>query len=207
MSQTMPSPGTHWPPLWCLGFLLLHLLPHPPPLTCSLDVSLPCPAHPYTLSPVFCLNHPNRPFSGPSQTPVLVSVGLVSGHMRAKRFHSFPRVSQWELRSTLPFPACFLYNPKFRLASCSACHLLSHWYFAQLIIPWRWRWRQCSSETSAHFHVTTWRYSPEDITLHNHRCKNFKSNDMNREDGFCLSKSWKPLICSLIVGSLHHMAQ
>jgi hypothetical protein len=30
-------------------------------------------------------------------------------------------------------------------------------------------------------------------------------NIMNREDGFCLSKSWKPLICSLKrVGNLPH---
>jgi hypothetical protein len=32
------------------------------------------------------------------------------------------------------------------------------------------------------------------------------SNSRNREDGFCLSKSWEPLICSLkIIGSVHHM--
>jgi hypothetical protein len=31
-------------------------------------------------------------------------------------------------------------------------------------------------------------------------------NSMNREDGFCLSKLWKPLIfSSKIAGSLHHM--
>jgi hypothetical protein len=33
----------------------------------------------------------------------------------------------------------------------------------------------CSSETSVDFQWTTRRYNPEDIILHNHRCKNLKS--------------------------------
>jgi hypothetical protein len=33
----------------------------------------------------------------------------------------------------------------------------------------------CSSETSVGFQQTTWRYVPEDSTLHNHRYKNLKS--------------------------------
>jgi hypothetical protein len=32
----------------------------------------------------------------------------------------------------------------------------------------------CSSETSDLFQRTTWRYIPEDATLHNHRCENLK---------------------------------
>jgi hypothetical protein len=32
----------------------------------------------------------------------------------------------------------------------------------------------CSSETSVDFQRTTWRYSPENRTLHNHRCENLK---------------------------------
>jgi hypothetical protein len=32
-----------------------------------------------------------------------------------------------------------------------------------------------SSETSGGFQLTTMRYNPEDITLHNHRCENLKS--------------------------------
>jgi hypothetical protein len=33
----------------------------------------------------------------------------------------------------------------------------------------------CSSETSADFQWTTWGYTPEDRTLHNHRCENLIS--------------------------------
>jgi hypothetical protein len=33
----------------------------------------------------------------------------------------------------------------------------------------------CSSETSFDFRRITWRYIPEDGTLHNHRCDNIKS--------------------------------
>jgi hypothetical protein len=39
-------------------------------------------------------------------------------------------------------------------------------------------WKQeaiCSSETSLDTQRTTWRYIPEDSTLHNHRCENLKS--------------------------------
>jgi hypothetical protein len=45
-----------------------------------------------------------------------------------------------ELTCFFPFPFCFLHNPKFRQADCSACHLLSGCFFAWLIPrPWRWR--------------------------------------------------------------------
>jgi hypothetical protein len=44
----------------------------------------------------------------------------------------------------------FLYNTKFWLADCSACHLLSRWFLAQC-------------------------YIPEDSTLYNNLCKNLKS--------------------------------
>jgi hypothetical protein len=33
----------------------------------------------------------------------------------------------------------------------------------------------CSSETSVYLQRTTWRHIPEDRTIHNHRCENFKS--------------------------------
>jgi hypothetical protein len=33
----------------------------------------------------------------------------------------------------------------------------------------------CSSETSVDFYQTTWHYTPEDSTLHNHQCENLKS--------------------------------
>jgi hypothetical protein len=35
--------------------------------------------------------------------------------------------------------------------------------------------KQISSETSVDFQRTTWRYVPEDITLHNQNCENLKS--------------------------------
>jgi hypothetical protein len=62
----------------------------------------------------------------------LFPIGLLGGCVRAQRFHAVLWASQWELRSTLPFPSCFLYNPKFpaslllclppafMLVSCSA---------------------------------------------------------------------------------------
>jgi hypothetical protein len=33
----------------------------------------------------------------------------------------------------------------------------------------------CTSETSLDFYLTPWCYTPEDRTLHSHRCENFKS--------------------------------
>jgi hypothetical protein len=35
----------------------------------------------------------------------------------------------------------------------------------------------CSSETSVETQRTTWRYIPEDGTLHNHRCENLRDYD------------------------------
>jgi hypothetical protein len=41
----------------------------------------------------------------------------------------------------------------------------------------------CSSETSVATKQTTRRHIPEDDTLHNHRCENFKSyNDLDNCD-------------------------
>jgi hypothetical protein len=75
------------------------------------------------------LLHPKLQFLSP--------IGLLCDNVRGKQFHSVP----WALRSTLPFPSCFLYNLKFWLDNCSACHLLQRWYFARLIL-WPWRWRR-----------------------------------------------------------------
>jgi hypothetical protein len=54
----------------------------------------------------------------------------------------------------------------------------SRWFLA-----WRtlqsWRWRTYSSEASVDFQQATRRYIPEDRTFHNHRCENFKSNNLN----------------------------
>jgi hypothetical protein len=49
-----------------------------------------------------------------------------------------PTETQWELKSTLPFTPSFLCNPKFPTI-ISACHLLSRWYLARLILPQRYR--------------------------------------------------------------------
>jgi hypothetical protein len=51
----------------------------------------------------------------------------------------------------------------FMLISCLA-------YFSTLKME-----AACSSETPVDFQRTTWRYIPEDRTLHNHRCENLKS--------------------------------
>jgi hypothetical protein len=57
------------------------------------------------------------------------------------RFHSVLPTNQPELSSTVPLPFCFLYNPKFRLADCSAYHLPSCWFLIRLNFrSWRW-WR------------------------------------------------------------------
>jgi hypothetical protein len=56
-----------------------------------------------------------------------------------------------------------------------SCHLLSRWYLARLI-PWPWKWKwHVSLKMLLHFQWTTWRYIPQDIILHNHRCENLKS--------------------------------
>jgi hypothetical protein len=81
--------------------------------------------------------------------------------VRAQRFHSAPRASQWELWYTHLFPACFLYNPQFpaspitRLATCLT--LVSCSAYSTLKME-----AICSSETSVDFQLATRRYIPED---------------------------------------------
>jgi hypothetical protein len=70
----------------------------------------------------------------------IVSLGCCIRVNGCWRLCSVLRASQWELSSAPPFPTYFLYNPKFRLADCFACHLLSYWFPARLILrPWKWR--------------------------------------------------------------------
>jgi hypothetical protein len=45
----------------------------------------------------------------------------------------------------------------------------------------------CSSETSVDFQRTKWRYITDDITLHSHRCENFKPYVLNLYSSFKLS--------------------
>jgi hypothetical protein len=82
------------------------------------------------------ISHPRLLFLSP--------IGSLGGHVRANgcwRFHSVLWASQWELSYTLPLLSCFLYNPKFWLADCSTCHVLSRWFLARLIL-WPWRWKR-----------------------------------------------------------------
>jgi hypothetical protein len=87
-------------------------------------------------------------------------------HLQGRRILSYGRAS----RNWVTFPSCFLYNPKFLLADCSACHLVSCLSYSLTL-----KMEQlCSSETSVDIQGTTWRYTPEDGTLHNRRCENPK---------------------------------
>jgi hypothetical protein len=114
----------------------------------------------------------NRSSRGP---PVLVAYCLAQWSHQIPVVSLPPTASQWgELRSTLPFPSCFLYNAKFlasrllslplafTLVSCSAYSTLK----MEVI---------CSSKTSVEFQWTTRRYISEDSTVHNHCCENLKS--------------------------------
>jgi hypothetical protein len=51
-------------------------------------------------------------------------------------------------------------NKPSKITSVKPCHLLSRWYPAWLIRPWRWRW--WCSETSVDFQRTIRHYIPED---------------------------------------------
>jgi hypothetical protein len=52
--------------------------------------------------------------------------------------------------------------------------LLSRLFLAQILLTLKME-AMCSSETSVDTKRTTWRYIPEDGTLHNQRCDNLKS--------------------------------
>jgi hypothetical protein len=126
-AQTVLSPGTHQSPPWCFGSLS--------------DITL-------HLTPVFLLDQ---------QTPVLVSYWFARWSCESPAVSFCPTASQWELRSTVPFPPYFLHNrefpaspllglpPAFTLVSCSAYYTLK----METI---------CSSETSVDFQRATRRY-------------------------------------------------
>jgi hypothetical protein len=143
-AQNMPSLGTQQPPPGCPGFLPLPLFPHPPPHACD---SLTWPLflthwfsaqYTLTLFHVFSLDQQKRPFSGPHKL-LFLSIGLLSGHVRAQRFHSV----SWQANEN--WGPSFYFSPasyiiwNFRPADYSACHLLSRWHLDRLIWPWRWR--------------------------------------------------------------------
>jgi hypothetical protein len=158
----MPSLGTHQPPFGCSGFLPLSLPPHLLPHACDL-VDIPLfhiSSLPNTLQHLLPASFLDQPNQGHLKLLFLSPIALLGGYMGTQRFHSFPRVSQWELRFNLPFPSCFLYNlkfpasqslclpPAFTLVSCSAYSMLK------------------PSETSVDFQWTTQHYIPEHSTLH-----------------------------------------
>jgi hypothetical protein len=70
-----------------------------------------------------------------------------------------PAPSQWEPI----FPLYHFIICNFRPAHYSTCRLLSRWYLAQLIWPWRWR-RYFPPKLLCLFQRTTRRY-PEDTTF------------------------------------------
>jgi hypothetical protein len=130
---TSPKPPLDFPPLP----LLLH---NPLHATTSLPyLSAPCPPHAYTFSRLF-LDQKTSHFWAIPKLRFLSPIGSVVRANGCWRFQSVLPMSQQELRSTLPLPFCFLYNPKFWLADFSACHLLSRCFLARLIFrPWRWK--------------------------------------------------------------------
>jgi hypothetical protein len=114
--------------------------PLPTPYLTSLPcTSVTCPPHTYAFHSLF-LDQQTAPFQGHHKLLFLSPIGSLMRANACWWFHSVLWASQWELSFTLPFPSCFLYNPKFWLTDCSACHLLSCCFLARLIFrPWRWR--------------------------------------------------------------------
>jgi hypothetical protein len=81
-------------------------------LTSPPYTSVPCPTEPCTFS-VFSLDQQYRPFSWSSWTFGLASYWFARWQHESPVVPFSPMASQWELRSTLPFSSCFLYNLKF----------------------------------------------------------------------------------------------
>jgi hypothetical protein len=78
------------------------------------------PTTPYNFPIVFFLEQHNHPFKGPCCLSRLVSPSLgccvkVDGYWRF--------VLPYGQAKDLPFHTCFLYNPKFRQADCSAAKM------------------------------------------------------------------------------------
>jgi hypothetical protein len=137
------------------------------PLYVGSQLNIPLP-----FSPVFFLHLPKCHFSGPHKLVFSSPIGSLGGRVRAQRFHSAPRRANGNWGRLFHFPPASYIIRNFRQADYSERHLLSRWYLAWLIRPWRWV--QCSSETSTDFQRTTERYIPECSTLHNYRCENLK---------------------------------
>jgi hypothetical protein len=121
----MPSLSTHQPPPWCpsssftacLWLTYLTSLPY---------TLVPCPTHPYVFS-VFFLDQQKRPFSGPHKLLFLSPIGLLSGHVRAQRFHSAPWSASGNWGPLFRFPPASYIIQNFWPGDYSACHLPSCW--------------------------------------------------------------------------------
>jgi hypothetical protein len=119
--------------------------------------------HTVTLPPLFFLDQRNLPFLGPF--PVLVSYWFARWSCESTAVSFFPTLGQWELRSIMPFPSCFLYKPKFPTSlllglSHPSTLVSSSAYSSTLKIE-----VICCSKTSAHFQRTTRRNIPEDSSI------------------------------------------
>jgi hypothetical protein len=175
---TLPLSGHEMCPLWALTSLhpdvlasfhyLCSLIPLHMPAIHSPDLS---PLHvgslpntPLNFFPVSFLDQQDYPFSGLSETPVLVSYWFIRWSCESPALSFCPMVSQWELRSTLPFPSCFLCNSKFRasrlLGLPFAFTLVSCLAYSTLKTE-----AVCSSEMSVDFQGTARCYIPEVSTL------------------------------------------
>jgi hypothetical protein len=107
------------------------------------------------------LDQQNPSVSGPQKFVFLSPIGSLGGHVRAQRFSFCPTASQWELKSALPFPSGFLYNPKFPASQLfgllSVFTLVSCPAYSTLKMEAIY-----SSETSVYCQRTTRRNIPED---------------------------------------------
>jgi hypothetical protein len=149
----MPSPDTHKPPPWCSGFTPLPLLLHPPPCACD-----------STWPPSLTRRLPAE------QTPALFTV--LSYTIKTANFQIHPKF----LFLSAIGPIVVVWQPNdFILPHGRANgNWASHLHFPPAFYINPWRWRRCSSETSANCQRTTRRYTSEDSILHNHRCENLK---------------------------------
>jgi hypothetical protein len=110
-------------------------MPHHMPAALSLDLSTlhvgSVPSTLFTISLPFFSTSKSAPFQGHPE--LLVSYWFARWSCESPAVSSCPMASHWELRSTLQFPSCSIYNlkflasrllslqPAFMLVSCSAC--------------------------------------------------------------------------------------
>jgi hypothetical protein len=79
-----------------------------------LSLTIPFSAqHTFTQFSCILLRAANTPLFRASQTPFLVSYWFARWSCGSPAVSICSTASQWELRPILPFPSCFLYNPKF----------------------------------------------------------------------------------------------